>query len=456
MPIHHTHVWRRLAVCTWLFLPLGGCAPESGAGARRAEPHDTIRVAAPSGVEALDRASIHAALAEVEPGGVVLFAPGLYRIGPLIRVQVAEVTLLGHPDGTTIRGCDPQRFVGDPTVDAFACHGLELAAPRQTVRDLTFEYAWHGLFVGCCFPTDMSEFESGVSEAWDQPGGHRIEGNTFRYSPNGLRVIGEATEPVVVQGNRFIDVYHAIGINGGPVHFLDNEMLVREPERVPVTHYPGDVINVLPFSGRAHDREDHTSCRGNLVQGNRIDGYPDGIAIQVWEPGASCRDNVIRGNTIRLGRVPFRNGEMLRITDPSDSSLVGVPIRLVNSGNPDSSALGGNHIEDNVIVGAQGLGIALVGASGNRVVGNRFTGVAARTPFPGNTTGTDDEPWRHANGSAIWISPGSRANEILDNAMEEVHAFAVVLDGDGNLVRVRSPGDAVLDRGTGNRVDRPR
>jgi hypothetical protein len=431
-----------------------GCAAETGRESGGGTGGDTVFVAAPTGVSETDRGSIEGALGQVEPGGTVLFAPGLYRLGPMIRVDVPRVTLLGHPGGTTLRGCDPEEFVGDPMVDALACHGLELAAPEQTVRGLTIEYSWHGLFVGCCFPSDLAEMESGESQEWDQPGGHVIEGNTFRYSPNGLRVIGELAAPAVVRGNRFIDVYHAIGINGGPVHFLDNDMLVREPQRVPVTGYPGDVINVLPFAGPAYEREDHSSCRGNRIEGNRIDGYPDGIAIRVWDPGTSCRENTIRNNSIRLGRVVFRNPDLPRVTAPYDSTLVGVPIRLENGVGDDSTALAGTIVEGNEILGAQGLAIALEGAFQSSIVGNRIVGVVAREPFPGNTVGIDDDPWRHANGSGIWISMGSSGNQILDNTFEDVAAFSVVVDGNDNVLAPVGPRVRILDRGSRNRCER--
>jgi hypothetical protein len=163
----------------------------------------------------------------------------------------------------------------------FACHGFELAGARQTVRDLTFEYTWHGLFVGCCFPADEEALESGgVGPLRSQPGGHLIESNTFRYTPNGLRVIGESAV-----------------------------------ERVPSTNYPGDAINILPFSSMLDllqsPEEDHTSCSGNIIARNRIEGYPDGIRILLPDPETSCRRNEIRDNTIIAGRarwIDIENG----------------------------------------------------------------------------------------------------------------------------------------------------
>jgi hypothetical protein len=397
------------------------------------------------GEEEVDRASILAALERADAGDTVLFGPGTYRMGPMIRVTVDDLTLQGHPDGTVLRGCDPERFTGDPTVDALHCHGLELAGARQTVLDLTIEYAWHGLFVGCCFASNIEEFAAGATELWDQPGGHRIENNTFRYSPNGLRVIGENAATVLVRANTFVDVYHAIGINGGPVHFVDNDLRVERPELVPATHHPGDAINILPFAGRAYDRDDHTSCRGNVIRDNRIQGYPAAIAIQVWSRRESCQDNEIVGNVIRAARTAYTLPEMLVISVPGDSTFAGVPIRLLNlaEGVPDALSL--NVVEGNRIFDADGVAIALQGSARNRVMDNVITGVTARRPFPGNTISPEWD-WAHANGSAIWVSGGSPGNVLQENRFEAVEGFLIVTDDDSTQVDPTLPLGRVLVR----------
>jgi hypothetical protein len=99
---------------------------------------DTVHVAPPTGVRDADRANILAALAQVPLGGSVQFAPGIYVVGGMIRVSRPRVTLQGHPEGTTLRGCNPDEFVSwDFAIEH--CNGLELAGERQTVRNLTFE-----------------------------------------------------------------------------------------------------------------------------------------------------------------------------------------------------------------------------------------------------------------------------------------------------------------------------
>ncbi|HUG39837.1 MAG TPA: DUF4440 domain-containing protein, partial [Longimicrobiales bacterium] len=89
----------------------------------------------------------------------------------------------------------------------------------------------------------------------------------------------------------------------------------------------------------------------------------------------------------------------------------------------------------------------------NRVADNTITGIRRREPFPGNVLwGIHEEQWRHANGSAIWVSPGSDGNEIVGNTFEDVAAAAVVIEGDSNHVELHSALDAVRDLGRANRV----
>ncbi|CAN5678507.1 hypothetical protein BH23GEM7_BH23GEM7_30560 [soil metagenome] len=71
---------------------------------------DVVHVAPPTGEAETDRASILAALERVQQGGTVQFAPGTYLIGEIIRVPTPRLTLLGHPDGTTLRGCEPDEY----------------------------------------------------------------------------------------------------------------------------------------------------------------------------------------------------------------------------------------------------------------------------------------------------------------------------------------------------------
>ena len=105
------------------------------------------------------------------------------------------------------------------------------------------------------------------------------------------------------------------------------------------------------------------------------------------------------------------------------------------------------------VAGAERYGIAVVHGSHNRIADNMITGVVLRDPFPGNASGS---PSPNANGAGIWISAGSDGNEITGNTFEDIAAYAIVVEGDRNLVKVRRSGDVVHDLGAGNRVTVPK
>jgi parallel beta-helix repeat protein len=421
---------------------------------------DTIHVAPPAGVKEADRASIIAALERAGPGDIVQFAPGTYVLGELIRVNTSQITLLGHPDGTTLRGCAPDDFV-DADIALFACNGLELAGGHQTVRDLTFEYAWHGLFVGCCFPEDMAAAEAGTSHQLEQPGGHVIEGNTFRNSSNGLRVIGQSATPIIIRGNRFVNTFHALAINGGTAHVLGNDVSAPEPARVPIAGHTGYALTVGPTPP-------NEACGRNVIAGNRIEGHTDAIRVRLFEPGTRCRGTVIRDNTVVTREVQYVTAwDGVRMGSPADSSLHGVPIAITNvvddaaADLPPSlrregaSVLDSTIVEGNTIIGGSGLGIEVLRSSGNRIANNSITGITRRDPFPGNTVNSTDPEtsgWRAANGAGIWISRGSDRNDVASNRITDVAAHHVVLEGNENVVAGVDSAEAVLDLGTANRV----
>ena len=422
---------------------------------------DTVRVAPPTGERETDRASILAALELVQSDGTIHFAPGTYLVGELIRVTVPGITLQGHPDGTTLRGCEPEEFV-EMKVALYACNGLEPTGGRQTVRGLTFEYAWHALHIGCCAVRNEAEFQSRMDGERLEPsrvGGYRVEDNTFRYVQNGIRVVGEADEPTVVRGNRFIDTYHAIVVNGRTVHFLDNEVTTPDPAWVPNTGHPGGAVALTPFNMSG----DLTSCANNVVAGNRIEGHPDAIVI-LAQPGTACRHNVIRDNTIAVKRVriPASSTAVLR-RDERDSTVVGIPISLSNLSTPmfgpreeaaPTGVMQDNVIEGNRVLGAEGVGIQLLHASRNRILNNTISGIVPRDPFPGNTL-LPPPAWREANGAGVWISPDSHENEIVGNTFADIAAHAIVVEGDGNIVEIRSAADTVRNLGADNQVRGP-
>jgi hypothetical protein len=432
---------------------------------------DTVRVAPPTGEHATDRASILAALEQVRSGGTVQFASGTYLVGEIVRVSTPGITLVGHPDGTTLRGCNPEDFV-DPN-DYFSCNGLELAGARQTVRGFTFEYLFWAVHLGCCFgERAYFTLPDGTSQAipalYRTAGGHLVEGNTFRSAASGVRVNGDWAEPAVVRDNHFVNNWHAVSINGHTVHLLDNHISVPEPHLVPFFGFPWDGIKISPTLPLQGLEESQTSaCIGNRVEGNHVEGHIDGIRIELYFPGTSCRRNVVRNNTIVVRRMRNLRPEGFTLIDPSDSTFVGVPISLVNEpvameraeAGPET-AIEDNVIEGNRIIGAEGIAIEVLHASRNRIAYNSISGVVAREPFPGNTmgprgaTGVDLE-WRTANGSGIWVSPGSDENEIVGSMFQDIAAHSIVLQGDRNRVEIRRAGDTVRDLGNDNRVSGP-
>jgi pimeloyl-ACP methyl ester carboxylesterase len=242
----------------------------------------------------------------------------------------------------------------------------------------------------------------------------------------------------VIRGNRFINTFHAISAMGGHLHVLENDISVPEPQRVPGVGHPSFAIS---FCG------DH-----NLVARNRIEGHPDGIELSAW--GKGCRHNVIRDNTIKVRRVPLPGSrlypDLARITDVADSTIVGVPLLLTNG--TGEAPLEDNLIERNRFLGAEGIAIELSGGARNRILDNSFSAIRVRDPFPGNGLGAPPA-WEIANGSAIWVSPGSEQNEIRGNTFDEIASYMVVLEGDRNVVEVRGAGDGVRDLGSGNRVE---
>ena len=71
---------------------------------------NVVQVAPPTG-EATDRASILAAFAQARPGDTIQCGRGRYLVGKLISDSTPRLTLLGHPEGTTLRGCDAAPYV---------------------------------------------------------------------------------------------------------------------------------------------------------------------------------------------------------------------------------------------------------------------------------------------------------------------------------------------------------
>lgn len=402
---------------------------------------DVVLVDAPTGQAESDRRNIQAALDRVQPGGTVQFATGTYRLGEGVRLMVPNVTVQGHSDGTVLRGCDPElmEFPAPPNelnegAIIQSCGGLYAITDRQTIRDLTIEYAFHGIWVGSTppwFPPDDDDAPTASQ------GGHIIENNVFRYSTNGVRVVGPAEQATVIRGNEAINTYHAFQTNGAEVHFLNNRINVTQPDDIPFSHHPESGITINRWEVEGH------TCEGSSVEGNVIEGMMNGIQVFA-SPGLTCNGHEIRDNEIRLGEVPLADDypEYLRNfffgPDSRGTAITGTAIRLygVSSSSEDQAdgRVIGVLIENNRVLGGAGLGVQLQHASNNRLIGNEISGIRKRDPFPGLTWFDDTTAWEDANGSGIWISTGSENNYLEGNRFNDVEASAVHDDSEGNEV----------------------
>jgi proline iminopeptidase len=438
--------------------PAGAAADGRAMQESGATGSEVVHVAAPTGEREADRASILAAVEQVTPGGTVQFAPGTYQVGGFIPVTVPGITLLGHSEGTTLRGCEPGEAV-DYERAMNRCAGLELKGGHQTVRNLTFEsMSWAALRIAG--PRSAGQQSAvPISE-----GGHLIEGNTFRDSDS-FDVISDTPEPIVIRNNTFINTYHAVAIQGRNVHFVDNRITAPAHDRIPYGR--ADIaIGVAQFS------ESGPPCADNVIAGNRIEGHSDGIVLGVFSPGTSCRGNIVRDNTIVVRPVTLTALESSVLGGDVDTPMVGIPLRLLNYPQwcltglptdawvcrPDETGRGAvlvdNLIEGNRIIGAAGVAIEMLHAASNRIVNNTISGVARWDRSPEGVL-RHAPGWREANGAGIWISAGSDGNEIVANVFDDIAAHTIVLEGDRNRVETLSTSDSVRDLGSSNRVSGP-
>lgn len=450
---------RRITAAGAVLLVLVASPPPIAAQGTPTADADTVRIALPTGQAETDRPNVQEAFDRLGPGDVVLFAPGTYMLEEGARLTVPDVTVLGHPDGTELRGCEPERFdlpaggeMEAVRALAMGCTGLILLADRQTVRGLTFDHAWHGILAGVP-PLPAPEAEDGAPPPGF--GGHLIENNVFRHVPNGVRVVGPTDDVTVIRDNDVENAYHAFNINGAPVLVLDNRITVPEPGSVPAAHYPESGVIVGPGPPPS-------SCAGSRVEGNVIEGTVHGVQVIGGTTG-TCADHEIRDNDIWVREVSLppdypRHLMDLYFGDGSEGSTVtGIAIRLDGEtlGPVDdtvAATVARVLIEGNRVLSGHGLGIQVARASNNRIVGNHVEGIRRRSPFPGLTWGDDPDRWREANGSGIWVSPGSDDNEIVGNTFEDVASDAIVLEGDGNRVELGSASDVVRDLGSENEV----
>ena len=433
-----------LNVCA-LIVSLVACATRESAD---------VAVPAPTGVMEQDRAAVQSVFDSVRPGQTVEFAAGRYLLGAGVRLTVPDVTIRGHPDGTVLRGCEPEAFTVTEAKLLSAvinCAGFYIETERQMVRGLTFEYMWHGILVGS-YPA--SEEEAAATQGVLPPlsvGGQRIEGNTFRATPNGMRVLGIGDEVSVVRDNDFIDNFHAIGIYGPPLHFVRNRVRVENPLGVPTSRVPGSAILVSALD---------TDCRGHIVADNSIEGHPGAIYVMVTR-GRVCRGVQVRNNTVRVARVALPTDGWIIPRSSTDSTLVGTPITVYRrddvfpgvAQDAPAGILEDIVVAGNTIFGSDGIGI-VVNANRTRIVDNQISDIRRRDPFPGINWDVSLVTWERANGSGIWLAPAARENEVSGNVFARVSGPAITVEGSANRVSLRAPRDAVADLGRANLVHR--
>lgn len=424
-------------------LPLGGPWKARGVESTPTPPHDTVWVAEPTGERARDHAAVAEAFERVEPGGTIAFAAGTYLVGSEgLVLRTPRVTLLGHPDGTTLLGCtveeraDPGMgyLEDDPEMGYFwdVCDGLILAAEAQRVSGLRFEGFSRALAIRDPSAEGEPPASAGSDGATAFTGGHIIEGNTFQDVVT-FSIQLDADSAVTVRGNVFRNTHHAVAIGGRNVHVLDNDISAPDPGWIP-DNYAGVAIGIRPSADGI--------CRSMRVEGNRIEGHTEGIAVAIFpqDPaGAVCSAITIRDNEIVAGPVSWpADGERAgRLAVAPAIRLLNLQ-RAVGEGTKEwsersmpaggwpaefsESRISEIRVELNRIVGAVGVAIEILYASDNHIVDNEIEVRPAVTSeeLDGLQLGGNGGPgvWvemglvDEVNGTPVWVSPGSERNVV--------------------------------------------
>lgn len=258
----------------------------------------TIIVPLSSGNETTDRELIVSKLKELKSGDTLQFSSGIYLISNKIQIDINGITLKGHLNKTIIRGCNPDNFT-EHVYGILNCGGFELIGQGITVENFIFEYAWHGLMIGCCLPDDMKQLESGANIKTEQYGGHLIRNNLFRYNSTGIRVIGINPKTVVIRDNVFQDNYHGLTINGSNVKVQENGFLTLNLKMIPVDGTIDNAIGILPFSTMfppENKPELNGDCEKIEIIGNTIEKIVNDIRIS---DSNLCNTVIIKDNIIK-------------------------------------------------------------------------------------------------------------------------------------------------------------
>lgn len=259
---------------------------------------DTFYIPEPTGIMIEDREVIIEVLEEASIGDIIQFSNGVYLIGKKIKIDVDGIILKGNLEGTIIQGCQPENFK-EHIHGILKCGGFELIGQNQTVENFTFEYAWHGLMIGCCLPESMVELENGTNMKVRQLGGHNIHNNTFQYNSTGIRVVGINPNVVIISNNVFLDNYHGITINGSNVKVERNKFYSINPAKIPIDSVADNAIGINPFTmmfSPDNKPDLKGDCSGNVIIDNYIENLPNDIRVANQN---GCTKNTIEKNIIK-------------------------------------------------------------------------------------------------------------------------------------------------------------
>lgn len=363
-------------------------------------PGAVIRVADPTGDPTTDRANIEDAIARARPGDTVLFAAGTYVIGRPppslgISVPVGDVSLLGSPEGTTIRGGRV------PDTGEFQL-GFSFIEAGNSVRRLTFESFSTALLVGDEAPAT---------------GGYTFENNVFRRVVNGIFGALDSSTPTHIARNEFINVAVQYAIDGGILHFSNNTSRTPDPEAIPRFHRPLFAGLLLGFAG--------LECNENVIENNFVFDNVDGFQFVAVD--AACRRNVMRNNIVSINQALL--GEL-------DLGTLAVMDGI-------AAPLDNNLIEGNLLAGTMGIGILASDVTNSTFQGNVIFGVRRKPDLP---------PGLGPGGVAMLFAGKDRGNAVASNRLENNQFCDVWLRRNTVNNVVVEPNDTVLDRGRRNQV----
>ena len=226
---------------------------------------------------------------------------------------------------------------------------------------------------------------------------------------------------------------------------------------VPATSQASGVACGSTITSHTKLRADLTNCPGDgLVVGadritldlgrRTIDGTGNGAGIRL----AGRRGVTIKGGTIR----EFATGVALE--GASSNRVSGTSVRAIAGRGLDVSG-GGSNVFDGVTSSGNRTGLALTDTTRNAVrrgsfSDNAFTGVLL---FGASENQVQSSHFARNVGNGVAVVEGANRNAVLGNAVDGSQTGLIVDAADGNLLslnRVRGAGDGILVAGASNTV----